>query len=289
MWKSMLHSIFPGQLCSRQWSHTDTGFFLSSVGVFQCPWGSGFTPHTHSWTVKQQNHACLLGVAGGLSEIMNINCATHNKCPSSPSRSYQDEGFFFSWSFFLNYNRFLFSYQEESSAFHNLQGPMGFGTLESRVRRAGGAKVLLWTMPRGPAHWASLEGWDCVRLLFTLTPLFTSLENANGPGTLTDYMGMLISKSFIFIDSVDITHLGCMKSNFPVDHKLISFMKLHKDASFFFFVTDDWSVRLSYLKKKTYCLRHLYLKMSSYFNCIVKCIYVYCKYLESFCEFLAYV
>lgn len=56
-----------------------------------------------------------------------------------------------------------------------------------------------------------------------------------GPWTLMDCVGMFILKSFIFIDSFDTIHLGCMKIKFPVDYKLISFMTLLKDARLVYF------------------------------------------------------
>lgn len=107
-----------------------------------------------------------------------------------------------------------------------------FSTLESWT---GWAKVFLRIMWVRPSHSVCIFGlpWrveNCLGLLFTLISSFTSLENANGLGTLMDYVGMVILKSFIYIDSFDTTHLGCLKSRFPVDYKLISFMNLLKDA-----------------------------------------------------------
>ena len=57
---------------------------------------------------------------------------------------------------------------------------------------------------------------NCLGLLFTLISSFTSLENANGLGTLMDYVGMFILKSFIFIDSFDTTTFGVPEKQIPL-------------------------------------------------------------------------
>lgn len=108
-------------------------------------------------------------------------------------------------------------------------------TLESWVRGTGWANVLLSVTWARPSHSVCVLclPWrveNCLGLLFTLISLFTALENASGLGTLIDYIGMFILKSFIFIDSFGTTHLGCSNSKFPVESKLISFMNLVKEC-----------------------------------------------------------
>ena len=143
-----------------------------------------------------------------------------------------------------------------------------FRTLESWT---GWAKVFLWIMWMRPSQSVCILDlpWrleNCLGLLFTLISSFTSLENANGLGTLMDYVGIFILKSFIFIDSFDTTHLGCLKSRFPVDYKLISFMNLCKDAGYFFY-PDSWAMRQIHVKN--ICLtsfKHFYRETSLYFS-----------------------
>lgn len=78
---------------------------------------------------------------------------------------------------------------------------------------------------------SSLEGRELSWITVHPDFIIRLFRKCKWPGhSLMDCVGMFILKSFIFIDSFDTTHLGCMQSKFPLDYKLISFMNLLKDA-----------------------------------------------------------